>query len=146
MFIVRHLKNWAVQYRTSTEECSQKCGFHSRYARSHTSNATKTLLQGFGLDIIGRTPYAPSSHQATFYLFLHMKSFLRGRCFNTNKELKEHFTIWSEKLAATFCDEGIHNLVHCYSKCLEGSKNSYSKKYCKEINSFAVSVFFSFLL
>ncbi|GFW29135.1 histone-lysine N-methyltransferase SETMAR [Trichonephila clavipes] len=67
--------------------------FHDN-ARPHTANVTKTLLRGFGWDVFDHPPYSPDLAPSDFHLFLHLKSFLAGKHFNNNKELKENVSNW----------------------------------------------------
>jgi hypothetical protein len=49
-------------------------------------------------------------------LFLHLKSFLVGRWFQDDNEVKEVVTMCFALQAASFYDEGVQKLVHCYDK------------------------------
>lgn len=92
--------------------------FHDN-ARPHTANVTKELLQEFDWDVFDHPPYSPDLAPSDFHLFLHLKSFLGGRHFNDDDELKEHVTTWLKTQAATFYEEGIQKLVPRYDKCLQ---------------------------
>ncbi|GFV57908.1 histone-lysine N-methyltransferase SETMAR [Trichonephila clavipes] len=87
-------------------------------ARPHTANVTKTLLRGFGWDVFDHPPYSPDLAPSDFHLFLHLKSFLAGKHFNNDKELKENVSNWLKTQAATFYEEGIEKLVPRYDTCL----------------------------
>ncbi|GFU53497.1 histone-lysine N-methyltransferase SETMAR [Trichonephila clavipes] len=88
-------------------------------ARPHTENVTKTLLRGFGWDVFYHPPYCPDLAPSYFHLFLHLKSFLAGKHFNNDKELKENVSNWLKTQAATFYEEGIEKLVPRYDTCLQ---------------------------
>ncbi|GFU99501.1 histone-lysine N-methyltransferase SETMAR [Trichonephila clavipes] len=88
-------------------------------ARPHTANVTKTLLRGFGWDVFDHPPYCPDLAPSDFHLFLHLKSFLAGKHFNNDKELKENVSNWLKTQAATFYEEGIEKLVPRYDTCLQ---------------------------
>jgi hypothetical protein len=60
-------------------------------------------------------------------LFLHLKSFLVGRLFHDNNEVKEAVTTCFASQAASFYDEGIQKLVQCYDKCLNNDGNYVEK-------------------
>ncbi|GFW79557.1 histone-lysine N-methyltransferase SETMAR [Trichonephila clavipes] len=74
-------------------------------ARPHTANVTKTLLRGFGWDVFDHPPYSPDLAPSNFHLFLHLNSFLAGKHFSNDKELKENVSNWLKTQAATFYEE-----------------------------------------
>jgi hypothetical protein len=59
-------------------------------------------------------------------LFLHLKSFLAGRRFHDDNEVKEAVTMCFASQAASFYNEGIQKLVQCY-KCLNNGGNYVEK-------------------
>ncbi|GFU36467.1 histone-lysine N-methyltransferase SETMAR [Trichonephila clavipes] len=61
----------------------------------------------------------PDLIPSDFHLFLHLKSFLAGKHFNNDKELKENVSNWLKTQAATFYEEGIEKLVPRYDTCLQ---------------------------
>ncbi|GFU67929.1 histone-lysine N-methyltransferase SETMAR [Trichonephila clavipes] len=73
--------------------------------------------RGFGWDVIGHPSYSPDLTPSDFHLFLHLKSFLAGKHFNNDKELKENGSNWLKTQAATFYEEGIEKLVPRYDTC-----------------------------
>ncbi|GFV84441.1 histone-lysine N-methyltransferase SETMAR [Trichonephila clavipes] len=62
---------------------------------------------------------SPDLTPSDFHLFLHLKSFLAGKHFNNDKELKENVSNWLKTQAATFYEEGIEKLVPRYDTCLQ---------------------------
>jgi hypothetical protein len=62
-----------------------------------------------------------------FHLFLHLKKFLAGQCFNNDEDIKRAVQKWLSSQAATFYDEGIQKLVSCYDKCLNNGGNYVEK-------------------
>ncbi|GFV63688.1 histone-lysine N-methyltransferase SETMAR [Trichonephila clavipes] len=61
----------------------------------------------------------PDLTPSDFHLFLHHKSFLAGKHFNNDKELKENVSNWLKTQAATFYEEGIEKLVPRYDTCMQ---------------------------
>ncbi|GFV73738.1 histone-lysine N-methyltransferase SETMAR [Trichonephila clavipes] len=61
----------------------------------------------------------PDLTPSDFHLFLHLKSFLAGKHFNNDKELKENVSNWLKTQAETFYEEGIEKLVPRYDTCLQ---------------------------
>ncbi|GFT20326.1 histone-lysine N-methyltransferase SETMAR [Trichonephila clavipes] len=82
---------------------------------------------GFGWDEFGHPSYSPDLTPSDFHPFLHLKSFLAGKHFNNDKELKENVSNWLKTQAATFYEEGIEKLVPRYDTCLQ-SFGSYVER------------------
>jgi histone-lysine N-methyltransferase SETMAR len=72
-------------------------------------------------------PYSPDLAPSNFHLFLHLKSFLGGRRFLDDNEVKEAVSTWFASQAAAFYDEGIQKLVQRYDKCLKNDGNYVEK-------------------
>ncbi|GFW94725.1 uncharacterized protein TNCV_4247651 [Trichonephila clavipes] len=53
------------------------------------------------------------------FIFSYISSFLAGKHFNNDKELKENVSNWLQTQAATFYEEGIEKLVPRYDTCLQ---------------------------
>ena len=87
-------------------------------ARPHTAAATQNLITTFGWEQFDHPPYSPDLAPSYFHLFLHLKSFLAGRRFHDDNEVKEAVTTSFTSQAASFYDEGIQKLVPRYDKCL----------------------------
>ncbi|GFS56705.1 histone-lysine N-methyltransferase SETMAR [Trichonephila clavipes] len=73
----------------------------------------------FSWDVFGHPSYSPDLTPSDFHLFLHLKSFLAGKHFNNDKELKENVSNWLKTQAATFYEEGIEKLMPRYDTCLQ---------------------------
>jgi len=61
-------------------------------ARPHTAVATQNLIPTFGWEQFDHLPYNPDLAPSDFHLFLHLKSFLAGRRFHDDNEVKEAVT------------------------------------------------------
>jgi histone-lysine N-methyltransferase SETMAR len=68
-------------------------------------------------------PYSPDLVPSDFRLFLHLKSFLAGRRFHDDNEVKEAVTTCFASQAVSFYHEGIQKLVQRYDKCLNNGGN-----------------------
>jgi hypothetical protein len=62
-------------------------------------------------------------------LFLYLKSFLAGRQFHDDSEVKEAVTTCFELQVASFYDEGIQKLVQRYDKCFNNGGNCWKVVY-----------------
>jgi hypothetical protein len=60
-------------------------------------------------------------------VFLDLKTFLGGRRFHDDSEVKEAVNTWFASQAVSFYDAGIQKLVPRYDKCL-GNCANYVKK------------------
>jgi len=60
-------------------------------ARPHT---LQNLITTFGWEQFDHPPYSPDLVPSDFYLFLHLKSFLAGRQFHNDNEVKEAVTMF----------------------------------------------------
>ncbi|GFU91560.1 histone-lysine N-methyltransferase SETMAR [Trichonephila clavipes] len=141
LFTARHLGNCAIQNKRRGFLSKSVVFLHDN-ARPHTANVTKTLLRGFGWDVLYHPPYSPDLAPSDFHLFLHLKSFLADKHFNNDKELKENVSNWLKTQAATFYEEGIQKLVPLYDTCLQNF-GSYveSPRNCKVLPKWPVRSF-----
>ncbi|GFT08575.1 histone-lysine N-methyltransferase SETMAR [Trichonephila clavipes] len=92
-----------------------------------TAVKSVAILERFGWDVFGHPSYSPDLTPSDFHLFLHLKSFLAGKHFNNDKELKENVSNWLKTQAATFYEEGIEKLVSRYDTCLQNF-GSYAER------------------
>jgi hypothetical protein len=60
-------------------------------------------------------------------VFLHLKTFLGGRRFHNDNEVKEAVNTWFAPQAASFYDARIQKLVPRYNKCLSNVGNFVEK-------------------
>jgi hypothetical protein len=60
-------------------------------------------------------------------VFLHLKTFLGGRRFHNNNEVKEAVNTWFALQAASFYDAGIQKQVLRYDNCLNNGGNFVEK-------------------
>jgi histone-lysine N-methyltransferase SETMAR len=68
-------------------------------------------------------PYSPDLAPSDFHLFLYLKSFLAGRQFHDDSEVKEAVITCFASQAISFYDEWIQKLVQHYDKCLNSGGN-----------------------
>jgi histone-lysine N-methyltransferase SETMAR len=95
-------------------------------ARPHTAATPQDLIVTFGWEQLDHPPYSPDLAPRDFHVFLHLKTFLGGRRFHDDNEVKEAVNTWFASQMTSFYDAGIQNLVHHY-KCLNNGGN-YVKK------------------
>ncbi|GFY26309.1 putative DD41D transposase [Trichonephila clavipes] len=83
----------------------------------------------------------PDLTPSDFHLFLHLKSFLAGKHFNNDKELKENVSNWLKTQAATFYEEGIEKLVPRYDTCLQNFGSYVERLWIYSVSSVISSTF-----
>jgi histone-lysine N-methyltransferase SETMAR len=57
--------------------------------RPHTAAATRDLIATFGWKQFDHPPYSPDLAPSDFHVFLKLKTFLGGRRFHGDNEVKE---------------------------------------------------------
>ena len=93
----------------------------------HTAATTQNLITTFGWEQFDHPPNSPDLAPSDFHLFLHLQSFLAGRQFHDENEVKEAVTTCFASQAVSFYDEGIKKLVQRYDKCLNNGRNYFLK-------------------
>jgi hypothetical protein len=96
-------------------------------ARPHTATAKQNLIAKFSWEQFNHSPYSPELAPSDFHVFLHLKTFLGGRWFHDDNEVKETNNTWFASQAASFYDSGIQKLEPRYDKCHNNGGN-YVKK------------------
>jgi histone-lysine N-methyltransferase SETMAR len=94
----------------------------------HTASATQDLILTFGWEQFDHPPYSPDLALSDFHVFLHLKTFLGGRRFHDDSEVKDAVDTWFASQAASFYDAGVQKLVPRYDKCLNNGGN-----YCRKL-------------
>jgi histone-lysine N-methyltransferase SETMAR len=81
----------------------------------------------FGWEQFSHPPYSPDIALSEFHMILHLKTFLGGRLFHDDNEVKEAVNTWFASQAASFYDAGIQKLVPHYDRCLNNGGNYVEK-------------------
>jgi hypothetical protein len=96
-------------------------------ARPHTAAVMQDLIATFGWEQFDHPPYRPDLAPSDFHVFLHLKTFVGGRRFYGDNEVKEAVNTWSASQAASFYGAGIQKPVPRYDKRLNNGEN-YDEK------------------
>jgi histone-lysine N-methyltransferase SETMAR len=72
-------------------------------------------------------PYSPDLAPSDFYLFRHLKKFLRGRHFRDNEDLQGATEAWLGGRDKEFFEAGLVSLQDKWNKCIE-VKGDYIEK------------------
>jgi histone-lysine N-methyltransferase SETMAR len=81
----------------------------------------------FGWEQFDHPTYSPDLAPSDFHVFMHLKTFLSGRWFHDDNEVKEVLNTWFALQAASFYNGGIQKLVPRYDKCLNNGGNYVEK-------------------
>jgi len=63
--------------------------------------------------------YSPDLAPSDFHLFTFLKTYMGGKKFQTDKEVKQKVLKWTKEMAGEFYEEGIKKLVPRLTKCIE---------------------------
>ena len=78
----------------------KKIHFHQDNAPAHTAQKTITKITELKYELLQHSPYSPDLAPSDFWLFPHLKKFLRGKHFSSNEEviavLEEYFAVLAE--------------------------------------------------
>jgi histone-lysine N-methyltransferase SETMAR len=96
-------------------------------AHPHTATATQDLIATFGWEQFDHPPYSPDLAPSNFHVFLHLKTFIGGRRFHDDNEVKEAVNSRFASQATSFYDAGIQKLVPRYDECLNNGGNYVEK-------------------
>jgi hypothetical protein len=96
-------------------------------AHPHTAAAMQVLIATFGWEQFDHPPYRPDLAPSDFHVFLHMKTFVGGRRFYGDNEVKEDLNTWFASLVASFYDAGIQQLLPRYDNSLNNDGNYVEK-------------------
>uniref|UniRef100_UPI0035902B54 histone-lysine N-methyltransferase SETMAR-like isoform X2 n=1 Tax=Myxine glutinosa TaxID=7769 RepID=UPI0035902B54 len=79
----------------------------------------QTAICECGFEQLDHPPCSPDLVPSDYYLFRHLKSFLRGRRFASDKELIEVTETWLNRQPESFYFTGIESLKGKWSRCIE---------------------------
>jgi hypothetical protein len=96
-------------------------------AHPHTAAATQDLIATFGWEQFNHPPFSRDLVPSDFHVFLHLKTFLGGRQFHDDNEVKEAVNTWLALQVTSFCDARMQKLVPSYYKCLNNGGNYVEK-------------------
>lgn len=91
---------------------------HQDNARPHTARKTTEKIDQLRWKLISHPPYSPDLAPSDYALFPHMKSFLRGRRFNTRKELEAEANSVLKSIPPQWFQQNIRKLEERWQKCV----------------------------
>jgi len=70
-------------------------------------------------ELLEHPPYSPDLALSDFWLFPHLKKFLRGKRFSSNEEVIAAIKDYFAGLPENHFKDGIHKLEDRWNKCIE---------------------------
>lgn len=80
-------------------------------ARPHTSNQTKQMLTNLDWEVLPHPPYSPDIAPSDYHLFRSLKSWLKGKKFDSVEEVREGIQEFFNSKDEAFYARGINNLI-----------------------------------
>ena len=84
----------------------------------HKARVAQAAIQQNGFEQLAHPPYSPDLAPSDYYLFRHLKSYLRGKRFTDDMELKSATETWFDEQSKEFFFEGIDSLKSKWTKCI----------------------------
>ena len=115
-----------------TRRCRRKPNGSELYllrdnAPIHTSHATTAAISKTGLVPLAHPPYSPDLAPSDFYLFNHLKRYLRREHFHNKETLKQTVNAFFDEKSPEFYSQAFLELVIRWKKCIQ-SGGSYIEK------------------
>ncbi len=86
--------------------------------RPHTSRQTKAHLEALGYEVLRHPSYSPDLAPSDYYLFKHMKRYLKGIRFTTDDELQMAVSAWLRQQPSEFFENGMWKLISQWQRCI----------------------------
>lgn len=93
-------------------------------ARPHKCKVVKSALAGTKVEELQHPPYSPDLAPSDYHLFKELKSYLRGKRFKEESEVKAEVQSWFDAQTSNFFYSGIMALEKRWKKCIE-SRGEY---------------------
>lgn len=97
----------------------KKVIFHQDNAPAHKSKKTIAKISELKYELLEHPPYSPDLAPSDFWLFSHLKKFMRGKRFSSNEEVIAATEGYFADLPKGHYSDGIHKLEDRWNKCIE---------------------------
>uniref|UniRef100_H2ZZ49 Mos1 transposase HTH domain-containing protein n=1 Tax=Latimeria chalumnae TaxID=7897 RepID=H2ZZ49_LATCH len=111
------------KFRQAIKEKSKGVLLLHNNAPVHKARVALAATHECGFEQLDHPPYSPDLAPSNYYLFQHLKAYLRGKRFSNDEELMEAI----EEQSKDFYFAGIDSLKDKWSKCIE-VKGDYIEK------------------
>lgn len=78
-----------------------------------------TAIGELGWELLPHPPYSPDLAPSDFHLFAELKKPMRGKRYDSLKEVKKDLKKWIDSTPKQFFETGLRQLVSRWQKCLE---------------------------
>ena len=101
--------------------------FQHDNASPHTSHFTTAALDRSFLIVVPHPPYSPDLAPSDFFLFRHLKKYLRGNRYADDSEMIAAVQDWLDSRPESFFLEGLMELKGRWEKCIISGGNYVEK-------------------
>ncbi len=85
----------------------------------HTAGVSRSTIEAAGLTLVDHPPYSPDLAPSDFWLFRHLKKYLRGKTFATKEDLKAAVQNFFAECPPDFYKNAFFELVSRWQKCVD---------------------------
>ena len=96
----------------------KKIIFHQDNAPAHAAQKTIAKITDLKYELLQHPTYSPDLAPSDFWLFSHLKKFMRGKHFSSNEEAIAAVDEYFEDLPEKHYRDGIHKLEERWNKCV----------------------------
>ena len=100
---------------------------HHDNTPAHASLVVRQFLASMNTTVITHSPYPPDLATCDFFLFLKMKLKLKGRCFDSIKEIQAV----SKNVMKTFFQKCFQSWKSCWNHCISAKEDYFEGDGCK---------------
>ena len=87
-------------------------------AQAHMSRVAQAVVKDIGFEQLSHPPYSSDLAPSDFYIFRHLKKYLRGTRFGDDDELKQATQLYLDSMPQEFYLTGIRELFDRCRKCV----------------------------
>lgn len=95
----------------------KKIIYHHDNAPAHSAQKTIAKISDLKYEILQHPPYSPDLAPSDFWLFPHLKKFMRGKRFSSNEEVIAAVEAYFNSLPEIHFRDGIQKLEEYWNKC-----------------------------
>ena len=85
----------------------------------HSSRKKLETLQELGFQTVSHPPYSPDLAPSDFFLFRHLKKYLRGKHFENKMELRQTLENYFSSLPRSHFESAFEEHIHRMKKCVQ---------------------------
>ena len=82
-----------------------------------SKKATSTAEE-CGYEILPHPPYSPDLAPSDYFLFPNLKSYMKGKRFDSDEDVIDEVESYFERQIPSFYSEGLLKVIHRWHKCV----------------------------